>query len=52
MTATDILEYISRHSTIKLNPVQLGKELKFLNYERKAKFIEGNAKYGYLVVEI
>jgi hypothetical protein len=48
-TATYLLEYISEYSSIKINPVQIGKELKFLGYMRKAKFIDGNAKYGYLV---
>jgi predicted P-loop ATPase len=51
-TSTDIIEFISNHTSIKISPVQIGKELKFLGYTRKAKFIDGNAKYGYIVSEI
>ena len=52
MTATDIIEYISQYSAIRLKSVQIGKELKFLGYVRKAKFIDGNGKYGYLVEKL
>jgi len=52
MSSTDMIEYISQYSSIRINPVQVGRELKFLGYTRKAKFINGNAKYGYIVEEI
>ncbi len=52
MTATDIIEYISNYSIIRINSVQIGRELKFLGYVRKAKFLNGNAKYGYLVEKL
>ena len=47
MTATDMIEYISNYSAIKINPVQIGKELKFLGYGRVVKYISGNNRYGY-----
>lgn len=50
MTATDIIEYISQHSAIKINSVQMGRELKFLGYERTAKKQLGLSQYGYLVI--
>ena len=49
MSATDLIEYISKRSSIKVNPVQIGKELKFLGYDRFAKKITGFTKYGYYV---
>ena len=49
MTATDIIEYISKHTSIKINPIQIGKELKFLGYTRLPKKINGVGIYGYLV---
>ncbi|MDD2635950.1 MAG: VapE family protein [Bacteroidales bacterium] len=49
MSSTDMIEYISQYSSIRINPVQVGRELKFLGFTRKAKFINGNAKYGYIV---
>ena len=49
MSATDLIEYISSRSVIKINPVQVGKELKFLGYKRYAKKITGFVKYGYYV---
>jgi len=52
MSSTDIIEYISQHSAININPVQIGRELRFLGFQRKPKFVDGNAKYGYLVIEI
>jgi predicted P-loop ATPase len=51
-TSTDIIEYLTQYTTIRINPVQIGRELKFLGYERVARFIDGNGKYGYLVLEI
>ena len=48
-TPTDIIEFISDYSTIKLNPVQIGKELKFLGYERIIKYISPYNRYGYYV---
>ena len=51
MTATDIIEYISQYSAIRINPVQIGKELKFLGYERVVKYILGNNRYGYNVIK-
>jgi len=32
--------------------VQVGKELKYLGYQRVARFVDGNAKYGYIVEQI
>ena len=49
MSATDLIEYISARSSIKLNPIQIGKELKFLGYKRHPKKITGFVKYGYYV---
>ncbi len=51
-TATDILEYLSKKTTLKINHIQIGKELRFLGFERVAKFLDGNAKYGYYIKEI
>ncbi len=51
-TPTDIMEYLSGYSSIKINPVQLGRELKFLGYERTFKYEDGNSKYGYYINEI
>lgn len=48
-TATDILEYLIQFTSIKLSPEKIGKELKFLNFERTAKKIHGSSIYGYLV---
>lgn len=52
VTATDIIEFISMRSTLKINAVQVGKELKYLGYQRVARFVDGNAKYGYIVEQI
>ena len=41
MSATDLIEYISLRSSIKINSVQTGKKLKFLGYDRYAKKITG-----------
>ncbi len=49
MSSTDIIEYISKHSSLKINPIQIGRELKFLGYKRVSKFVDGGGKYGYLV---
>ena len=49
MTATDIIEYISQHSTIKMSSVQIGRELKFLGYNRIQKRVNGYTVYGYSV---
>ena len=51
-TATDILEYINQFTTIKLTPERIGKELKFLGFERTYQFQEGNTRYGYYVEEM
>jgi hypothetical protein len=51
-TPTDLIEYLSQYTTIKINSVQIGRELKFLGYERTFKYENGNSKYGYLVSEI
>ena len=49
MSATDMIEYISERSSIKLNAVRIGKELRFLGYKRYPKKITGFVKYGYYV---
>ncbi len=49
MTATDIIEYISDYSSIKLSSVQIGKELKFLGYKRIQKRVNGYTVYGYSI---
>ena len=51
MTATDMIEYISNYSAIKISPIQIGKELKFLGYERVVKYISGNNRYGYNIIK-
>jgi predicted P-loop ATPase len=47
MTATDIIEYISENTAIKVSSVQIGKELKFLGYERIQQRVNGFSVYGY-----
>jgi predicted P-loop ATPase len=49
MTATDIIEYISENSAIKVSSVQIGKELKFLGYERIQQRVNGFTVYGYSI---
>jgi len=50
MTATEILEFISERTTITLSPVKIGKELRFLGFERKSKRVGNNMPvYGYFV---
>jgi len=49
-TATDMLEYISARTMINLSAVKMGKELRFLGFERKSKRIsETSSVYGYYV---
>ncbi len=50
MTATDIVEFLSKITLIKISPVQIGKELKFLGYSRVAKKINKCVLYGYFVI--
>ena len=52
MTSTEILEYIAEFTSIKMSPVQIGKELRFLGFERFGKKLHGMNKYGYKVFEI
>jgi len=52
LTATEILEKLSMKTMIKLSPERVGREIKFLGYERIGRFINGNNKYGYFCVEI
>jgi predicted P-loop ATPase len=52
MTATDIIEYISENTSIKVSPIQIGKELKFLGFERFGKKMDGFNKYGYKMCKI
>jgi hypothetical protein len=52
MTPTEILELISQHTSINLSPERIGKELKFLGFERSYKFQNGNNRYGYFVKEV
>lgn len=51
-TSTDIIEYLSNYTSIKINSVQVGRELKFLGYERTFKYENGNSRYGYNLIEI
>ncbi len=49
-TATDLLEFISERTSINLSSVKIGKELRFLGFERKSKRIGDNLPaYGYFV---
>ncbi|MDD4149244.1 MAG: BT4734/BF3469 family protein [Bacteroidales bacterium] len=49
-TATDLLEYVSLRSSINLNPMKIGKELRFLGFERISKRADDNMPvYGYFV---
>ena len=50
-SATDILEFISQNTTIKLFPERIGKELKFLGFERVSKKVNGIGRYGYFIEE-
>lgn len=52
MTPTDIIGLISNTTNIKLNPVQIGKELKFLGYERVIKYINPYNRYGYFIKNV
>jgi hypothetical protein len=45
--ATEILEYIMNKTSIKLVPEKVGKALRFLNYERISRKINGKVKHGY-----
>lgn len=51
-TATDVLAYITKFTIIKLIPERIGKELKFLGFERSAKKLNGIARYGYFIKQI
>lgn len=51
-TATEILDHISHFTTIKLSSERIGKELKFLGYERSVMYLNGNNRYGYFLQEI
>jgi len=49
-TATDILEFISERTSINLSPVKIGKELRFLGFERVSKRVNDNLPaYGYFI---
>jgi predicted P-loop ATPase len=50
MTATQILNHIAGYSAFKVSPIQIGRELKFLNYTRIAKKVDGLGIYGYMVI--
>jgi len=52
MSSTDIIEYLSEHSSIKVSSVQIGKEMRFLGYERVGKKIDGATKYGYNMCKV
>ena len=52
MTATDILEFINNNTTISLSPERIGKELKFLGFERTYRFLNGNNRYGYYIQQV
>ncbi|HNQ67815.1 MAG TPA: BT4734/BF3469 family protein [Bacteroidales bacterium] len=49
-TATDLLEFITERTSINLSPVKIGKELRFLGFERVSKRAEVQVpSYGYYV---
>lgn len=49
-TATDILEFISERTSINLSPIKIGKELRFLGFERVSKRVNDNLPaYGYFI---
>jgi len=47
--ATEILEYIMTKTSIKLAPEKVGKALRFLDFNRSAKRVNGKLKHGYFV---
>ena len=52
-TATDILEFISERTSINLSPIKIGKELRFLGFERVSKRVSENLSvYGYFVTDL
>jgi hypothetical protein len=52
MNSTDIIAYLMKYSTIKLNPNTVGKEMKFLGYNRVSKRTNGLPRWGYYVERI
>ena len=51
LSATEVFEVLTEYTNLKLSSVQIGKELKFLGYERFAKKVQGYTKYGYFILE-
>ena len=53
MTATEIMEFLLERTKINLSASKLGRELKFLEFERKSKRIDNKMSiYGYWVKKI
>jgi hypothetical protein len=52
MTATDIIEFLAKHTSLKISSVQVGKELKYLGFERSVMYLYGNNRYGYFLKTI
>jgi len=51
-TPTEILEYLSLKTPVKLSAERIGRDMKYLGYERVVKFLNGNNRYGYFCKEI
>ncbi|MBP7077473.1 MAG: PriCT-2 domain-containing protein [Bacteroidales bacterium] len=51
-TATDVLEFLSNQTMIKMSPERIGREMKFLGYERVIKYNNGISRYGYYCIDI
>ena len=47
--ATEILEFISKHTSIKLSVEKIGKALRHLEFNRISKKIKGKVKHGYWI---
>lgn len=52
LSATDIIDYISNHTKLKLSPANIGKEMKFLGYDRISKRFFGLPRYGYYAEKV
>ena len=50
MSATEIIEYIQPRTSLKLNPVMMGKALSFCDFTRMKSSETG--RYGYWVVQL
>jgi hypothetical protein len=52
MNSTDIIGYLTKYTTLRLNPNTVGKEMKFLGYNRVSRRINGLPRWGYYVERI